>query len=318
MHKLVLEAESTPAGKYLKNHSDFYKTLLDDMYDAVYFVDPDRRILYWNHAAEALTGYAAEEVVGRRCSDDVLCHVDESGRSLCQNDCPLSRSMRLGIRSKADAYLRCRDGHRLAVGVRVVPILDQNKIALGAVEVFSDIEQHKLLERRNLELKKMAYLDPLTRLVNRRFLDSRIRQSLDELAAFGRSFGVLLFDLDKFKHVNDNFGHKCGDIVLQHVARTLATGLRAVDTVGRWGGDEFLAILPDGDHETTLRLAERCRMLARNSTVSLDGAQVNPSISVGATVLTETDTEDGWFCRIDRALYQSKNEGRDRTTFVAE
>src|SRR5271165_2369258 len=126
MEKPVLLAKSTLGGNFLETHPGFYKLLLDDLYDAVYFVDPDRRILYWNHAAETLTGYAASEVVGRQCNDDILCHVDESGRSLCRSECPLTESMQLGRRCKADVYLRHSDGHRLAVSVRVVPILDEN------------------------------------------------------------------------------------------------------------------------------------------------------------------------------------------------
>lgn len=311
-------ALSATLTRYLENHSGFYKTLLDDLYDAVYFVDPDRRILYWNHAAEALTGYGAAEVVGRRCSDDILCHVGESGLSLCRSECPLSRSMKLGIRCKADAYLRCRDGHRLAVSVRVVPILDENGAPLGAVEVFSDIALRKRLERRNVELKKLAYLDPLTHLVNRRFLDSRIRQCFEELALFGRSFGVVLMDLDKFKDVNDTFGHKCGDIVLEHVARTISSSLRAGDTAGRWGGEEFLAILPDVDADSTLHLAQRCRTLIRSSFVTVPGGAIRPTVSVGATLIAKSDTADSLFRRVDQALYQSKNEGRDRTTFLLE
>jgi PAS domain-containing protein len=98
MPKLVELAESTQARKFLDDHADFHKLLLDDLYDAVYFVDPSRRILYWNHAAEALSGFSASEVVGKHCSDNLLCHVDESGRSLCQGDCPLSQSMQSGIR----------------------------------------------------------------------------------------------------------------------------------------------------------------------------------------------------------------------------
>ena len=316
MDNPIVLAEGSAAGLFLENDSNFYKMLLDDLYDAVYFVDTERRILYWNHAAEALTGFAAAEVVGKSCSDDVLCHVDESGRSLCRNDCPLSRSMQLGIRCKADVYLRRRDGHRVAVSVRVVPIVDENETALGAVEVFSDVAMRKQLERRNVQLKKMAYLDFLTRLVNRRFLDSRIRQSLDELKQFSRTFGVLLMDVDKFKPINDSFGHKGGDAVLAHLAQTLSSSLRAGDTVGRWGGDEFLAILPDADEHDTIKMAERCRVLVRNSGATIAGQQVIPTISVGATILQSDDTEDSWFQRVDLALYQSKHEGRDRTSLL--
>jgi diguanylate cyclase (GGDEF)-like protein/PAS domain S-box-containing protein len=318
MEKPVFLPESITAERFLQDHSEFYKLLLDDLYDAVYFVDPDRRILYWNHAAEALTGYAASEVVGKRCSDDVLCHVDESGRSLCLNDCPLTRSMQSGVRCQADVYLRCRDGHRLAVSVRVVPILDDLNKALGAVEVFSDIALRKRLERRNVELGRLAFLDPLTQLVNRRFLDSRIRQCRDELMQFNRRFGFLLIDLDNFKQINDALGHKAGDTVIEHVARTLSSSLRAADTIGRWGGDEFLAILPDVDEANTKSLAERCRLLVRKSSVTVAGAVVDPTISVGATLLAASDNEDSLIRRADQALYRSKREGRDRTTWLAQ
>jgi len=309
-----LVAGGHPVKQFLADHADFHKLLLDDLYDAVYFVDPERRILYWNHAAEALSGFSAAEVTGRRCGDNLLCHVDEAGRSLCQNDCPLSHSMQTGIRGKADVYMRCKDGHRLAVSVRVVPILDANNRALGAVEVFSDIALRKQLERRNVELKKMAYLDPLTQLANRRFLDAKLRHSLDELALFGRNFGVLLMDLDRFKRVNDSFGHSAGDAVLEHIARTISSSLRAGDTVGRWGGEEFLAILPDADETQTQLMAERCRVMVRNSSVPVAETSVSLTMSVGATLLRKSDDEDTLFRRVDRALYQSKQDGRDKTT----
>jgi len=314
MPQLAPAAEASPMDRFLAEHADFHKVLLDDLYDAVYFVDPERRILYWNHAAEALSGFSAAEVVGRRCSDNLLCHVDEAGRSLCQADCPLSHSMQSGLRGKADVYMRCKDGHRLAVSVRVVPILDANNRALGAVEVFSDIAFRKQLERRNVELKKMAYLDPLTQLANRRFLDAKLRHCLDELALFSRNFGLLLMDLDRFKRVNDNFGHSAGDAVLEQIARTVSSCLRVGDTVGRWGGEEFLAILPDADENQTHLMAERCRVLVRNSSVQVADTTVALTMSVGATILRRGDSVDSLFRRVDRALYQSKQDGRDRTT----
>jgi diguanylate cyclase (GGDEF)-like protein len=84
--------------------------------------------------------------------------------------------------------------------------------------------------------------------------------------------------------------------------------------VGRWGGEEFIAILPDADGDQTVSMAERCRMLVRSSSVSVADTTVTLTLSVGATVLQPSDTEDSWFHRVDRALYQSKQNGRDRVT----
>ena len=121
-------------------------------------------------------------------------------------------------------------------------------------------------------------------------------------------------DLDSFKRINDSFGHSAGDAVLEHVARTLSSSLRAADTVGRWGGEEFLAILPDADENQTRLMAERCRVLVRTSSVPVAATTIALTISVGATVLCKSDTSGALFLRVDRALYQSKQDGRDRTT----
>ena len=139
--------------------------------------------------------------------------------------------MRTDNRLQAAVDMHCPDGHRLAVGIRVVPIVSSKNHALGAVEV-SDIARRKQWERLNVELKKMAFRNPLTQLVNRRYLDSKLRHALDELVLFGKCFGVLLLDLNHFKAVNDNLGHMAGNVVFEHIARTISSRLRVGDTVG--------------------------------------------------------------------------------------
>src|SRR5215471_8894879 len=98
--------------------SCFHARLLDHLYDAIYFVDPSRRITYWNEAAELLTGYSAQEAVGRPCSDNLLVHVNETGCALCTTACPLSDTLADGKRREADVYLRHKAGHRVPVSVR--------------------------------------------------------------------------------------------------------------------------------------------------------------------------------------------------------
>jgi len=139
--------------------------------------------------------------------------------------------MRTDNRLQAAVDMHCPDGHRLAVGIRVVPIVSSKNHALGAVEV-SDIARRKQWERLNVELKKMAFRNPLTQLVNRRYLDSKLRHALDELVLFGKCFGRPLARSQDFKAVNDNLGHMAGDVVFEHIARTISSRLRVGDTVG--------------------------------------------------------------------------------------
>jgi diguanylate cyclase (GGDEF)-like protein/PAS domain S-box-containing protein len=294
-----------------------HKQLLDELYDAVYFVDTDRRILYWNRAAEGLSGYGEAEALGRHCYDDLLCHTDDSGNLLCFSDCPLKKCMETKERCKADVYLRHKDGHRVSVSARVTPIIDEQGEVIGAVEVFLDNSGKKSLQRRTEELKRIAYVDSLTGLVNRRYLEMRLNQAHEEFSLFQNPFGLLLIDVDHFKEVNDSCGHGGGDIVLAHVAQILSNNLRATDTLGRWGGEEFVALLPNADAPLTRVLADRCRMLIESSTLVIDGRKINATISIGATIFEPGDDPRIILARADSAMYKSKTEGRNRVTMTS-
>jgi PAS domain S-box-containing protein len=116
----------------------FYATLLDNLYDGVYFVDRERRITFWNKAAERITGFTKAEVVGKRCADNLLRHVDNRGNSLCEGACPLSYTLNDSQPRSASVFLHHKDGHRLPVAIRVAPITDHQQKIVGAVEIFRD------------------------------------------------------------------------------------------------------------------------------------------------------------------------------------
>ena len=147
----------------------FHKDLLDHIADGVYFVDRDRTIIYWNHGATKLTGYSADGVVGKRCQDDLLCHVDCHGKNLCHDGCPLTATISDGKGHMATVFLRHKQGRRVPVWVRVQPLFDADGRIVGGVEIFSDdtaqAEAHRTIE----ELEKIAFLDQLTALPNRRY-----------------------------------------------------------------------------------------------------------------------------------------------------
>jgi len=133
--------QDTPA---LRGKSDeFCKQLMDNLHDAVYCLDRERRITYWNKAAEKLTGYCAQEVLGTKCNDNVLVHVDESGYQLCKEDCPASHAMASGVPQNKDIYLRHKLGHKLSVSVHASSLVDSQGRIVGAVEVFSDNSQKR-------------------------------------------------------------------------------------------------------------------------------------------------------------------------------
>jgi diguanylate cyclase (GGDEF)-like protein/PAS domain S-box-containing protein len=294
--------------------SSLYEKLLDHIDDGVYFVDRDRKITYWNDGAQKLSGYSASEVIGKRCSEDFLGSVDGTGKALRDKQCSLHEVMKDGQPREEEMYLRHHDGHRIPISVRAFPMRNEAGSIVGAVKVFSDSLTRRKVEKNVSALERLAFRDVLTSLPNRRYLEMKVDQALEEHQRFGRLYGLLMFDLDRFKHVNDTHGHEVGDALLKAVAKTLLHGLRPLDLVGRWGGEEFLVLMPDADALDLGDLAERCRMLIAQSSVTNSSSGVSVTASIGATVLSHSDSLASAIRRVDELMYQSKRSGGDRTT----
>lgn len=301
-----------PRGRRLPFMTDdsFYKTLLDSLYDGVYFVDKDRRITYWNKGAERITGFVPSEVLGKRCLDNILMHSDKEGNLLCVTLCPLAASIKDGKERNADVYLRHKDGHRVPVTVRAAPIVDGRGAIIGGVEVFTDTTPTAVAFARMAELEKLAYIDPLTGLANRRFAEITLEARLEELQRYGWRFGVIFIDIDNFKIVNDQFGHDTGDEALKTVAKTLQNSVRSFDLVSRWGGEEYLAVIANIEGDELIAAANRCRALVEQSSIS-GKPSLKVTISLGATLALDRDSVKTLVKRADQLMYQSKAAGRN-------
>jgi diguanylate cyclase (GGDEF)-like protein/PAS domain S-box-containing protein len=294
---------------------DFYATLLDNLYDGVYFVNRERQITLWNKAAERITGFTKAEVLGKRCADNLLCHVDQRGNSLCQGDCPLSYTLGDGQSRSASVFLHHKNGHRLPVAIGVAPITGNQQEIIGAVEIFRDDSATVAALEHLKELENLAYLDPLTRIPNRTYLENFIVAQFNEFRRLGWPFGVIFVDVDQFKQVNDTFGHQTGDMVLKMVAQTLLKNCRSFDLVGRWGGEEFICVISKlKDADQIEAIAERLRALVESSWVSLADCSLHVTISLGVTRARLPDTPETLIQRADDSMYQSKTAGRNRVT----
>jgi diguanylate cyclase (GGDEF)-like protein/PAS domain S-box-containing protein len=286
--------------------------LLDEVAEGVYFTDRQRRITFWNKAAERISGYSRREVLGRRCLENILIHVDNRGRSLCMGLCPLACTLRDGQARRADIYLHHKDGHRVPVRVRVFPLRDAKRREIGAVEMFTDSSAEPALEARLKRLEKMAMNDRLTGVANRRYCETYLQARLEEFRRFGWPLGVIFFDIDDFKSLNDHYSHRIGDRALQTVARTLQHNIRSIDQVGRWGGEEFIVILRNPDHGDLKRIAGKLRMLVERSVFWVKGEAVRATLSGGATLARGGDTVATLIERADLLMYEGKKAGKNR------
>jgi diguanylate cyclase (GGDEF)-like protein len=167
------------------------------------------------------------------------------------------------------------------------------------------------LRQRNVELDRLSRTDALTGLYNRRHLDQELARLHTDSVRHQDPLCVLLLDLDHFKHVNDTFGHSAGDHVLHTFADRLRRELRAGDIGGRWGGEEFLVILPRTDLDGGLAKAERIRSVTEEEPIAAAGQQIKVTVS-GGCALGPGESAEAIVQLADACLYQAKDAGRNR------
>ena len=299
----------------IKNLSPEAKKFLDNMINGVCIIDSTGHVLFWNEAAAEITGFSAEESIGRACPDDII--ADEAiSEPICENRCPF---LIAGTDEKPDVIdirLRHKNGYAVPARIRCVPITGISGKITGVLEVF-ERSYGGLSVRGQLEdMRKKAYTDIVTGIPNRRFAEESLCECFDTLRQTGRGFSVLMGDIDFFKRVNDTYGHDAGDAVLAAVADTLRSGVRSLDIVSRWGGEEFLVILRDANKKAALHRAEALRKAVAERTVEDDGNTVAVTISFGGTTARAEDTIESLTGRADECLYKSKEGGRDRVTIL--
>ncbi|MGE5449770.1 MAG: diguanylate cyclase [Methanomassiliicoccales archaeon] len=299
----------------MKLDSIAFNVVLNNLTEGVYFVDKKRRISYWNHGAEAITGYKGEEVIDSYCCDNILMHVDDDGHQLCQDGCPIQDTLIDGQERRRNVYLHHRDGKRVPVWLITMPLFDEQGNLTGAAEIFGENTARIQVQERMRELEQMAYLDALTGVANRRYIEIMLNSRLHEFLRYEWSFGVLFIDIDNFKLVNDTYGHEIGDQVLKMVAGTLEANIRVYDRIGRWGGEEFVIILTNVQEAMLQSVAEKIRHLVQQSSIQVDGINLGVTVSIGATMVGGRDTTaEGLIKRADELMYQSKKAGRNQVT----
>ena len=287
------------------------KMMFDSFHEAVYIVDTERKILYFNPVATEISGFKAEDLVNSHCFDNTLNHVDDTGKNLCKDGCPLLVSIRENRVSDHFVYLHHKYGHRVRVHVRSIPYLEDDKV-VGAIEVFTDETQKSSMIDELIIHKHMAMLDPLTGLFNRRFLTERFPVMLSENAKDGM-LGILFMDIDNFKEINDTYGHLAGDEVLKSIASTIQYNLKTHDYVVRYGGEEIIAFLKNVNEEDLLFIAEKLRILVSKSSTRTARHELKVTISVGATMALPNESIDEGIHRADIAMYEAKVRGKNNT-----
>ncbi len=181
-------------------------------------------------------------------------------------------------------------------------------------------EKNRELELMNKRLRKLSITDGLTELFNHRHIQQLLREEFERSRRTGEPMAVAMLDLDRFKQVNDTYGHQTGDVILYETAKILRETAREIDMVGRYGGEEFMAILPDTDEEEAARFAERVRNAVAEHVYHDEATEVRMTVSSGVASYPQVDADspDQVVKRADEALYRAKESGRNRVVLASE
>lgn len=289
----------------------FQHKLLANMYDAVIFIDSSLKVVEWNRGAERLTGITGASVYQRAWSPSLVELIDEHGALIRDEDCPVTYAIRTGVQWLRRLSIRGRGSRQVAVDAHAIPVVSVDGISRGLALVLHDVSPEISLERRCENLKEKATKDALTQVANRaefdrvhvRFVEAHLETKLP--------CSLIISDIDRFKLVNDTYGHPAGDEVIQSFARLLKSSCRPGDLVARYGGEEFVLLCADCDNSAAVRRAEELRKaFSHIAQPALGGRTV--SASFGVTEIQPGDTPETMLRRADRALLNAKQSGRNR------
>ncbi|MBI5951153.1 MAG: diguanylate cyclase [Chloroflexi bacterium] len=320
-------------GSELARTTEQMRVTLTSIGDGVIAVDIEGRITFLNPVAAGLTGWVQEEAIGQLIRE-VFQIINEKTRQPAEDIVGRSLRERHVVKFDNNIVLIARDGHEISIEDSAAPILDAAGNLLGVVLVFHDVTEKRqaeetlrhtkdLLEIANRELQQslereqlLARTDGLTGLYNVRYFLELATHELSAALRYRHPLTILMFDVDGFKQINDLVGHTVGDNVLVWIARTTSAHMRAADVLARYGGDEFIILLPETNAKQALQIAERIRESTAALRMETEKGILTVTLSIGIAEAVGSARDENIETVIqyaDKALYMAKAEGRNRT-----
>lgn len=308
--------------------NEFVAQIIDNIAIPMFILNKDHIITHWNKAIAQASGLSSDKMVGtnhqwrpfyaheRPTMADLIIDggKNEAVESYYKGKYKLS-SMLDNAYEAEDYFPDMGNGEWLSFTAS--PILDDSGNIIGAVETLVVISDRKKAEfeliQREQAYREMSIVDDLTQLFNSRHFYDQIHHEIDRCKRYQQSLAVCMFDLDNFKMLNDTYGHLFGNSVLETFGKLIKSSIRSIDTAYRYGGEEFIILLPSVSLESGFVVADRIReTLGHIKFTTEDGEPVSVTVSGGIACYQPNDTTKSLLNRADSAMYQAKENGRDR------
>ncbi|MFA5215931.1 diguanylate cyclase domain-containing protein [Sulfuricurvum sp.] len=310
------------AEEKLRNSETLYRQLTEDVTDVIWKTDQNLFITYISPSDERLRGFSADEVIGHHVFE---MFTDEGIATITEKIRERQETEKQGFTTGSiifEAHHRCKDGSLIWGEVLSKPERDKSGTIIGYHGITREITERKQMQD---EIQALAFYDPLTKLPNRRLLHDRLKQSMSNSKRSQKYCALIFLDLDNFKPLNDIHGHSVGDLLLIQAAERVKSCVREIDTVARFGGDEFIVMLNELDESKAESITQAERIAEKiRSVLSVSYQLTHESVtvehhctaSIGVLIFKgQEKSEDELFNQADAAMYQAKEAGRNNIRF---
>lgn len=297
----------------------FSSRLIDNMHDAVVFLDRRRIVSHWNTGAERLTGVGGSAAIGKEMTPSLLDMAAATGELIQDDESPIAIAIEDNLQALERVSVMGRNGQSVNVDMHIIPVSpsDRPGHVIGAAVLMRDVSSESTLEERCQALHAEMTKDPMTQVANRGEFDRMLEAFVEAHLETDLRCSLIMADIDHFKRINDTFGHQAGDEAIMAFANLMKSLCRSGDLVARYGGEEFAILCADCNNATAAKRADIIRKQLSETNHSYLGGK-NITASFGVTELQPGDTPETLLRRSDRALLQAKDQGRNQVVQLGD
>jgi diguanylate cyclase (GGDEF)-like protein/PAS domain S-box-containing protein len=296
---------------------EIYQTVLDNLQTGVYIVDRNRRIRFWNEGAEQITGYLRQDVVGRFLRDHLLTTGDAVKDLDSEPDDPINLVFRDGKPSIMDVSILHKDGYRVPIVLRTMPIRNSRGAVVGAAESFEKNRSASDWTRRQSGFADFGCLDSVTGVAAQSFMETQLRENLITFAEHHIPFGILLIQIDHMDQFRASRGPGVVTTILRVIAQSVENCVRPTDLVGCWGANQFIAILLECKESEVALVGERVRRMVSRAEIEWWGDKFSVTSPVGGAGCRAGDNTESLLARAAASLQESIGKGGNCVTVLS-
>lgn len=283
-----------------------FKKLLDVSSFGLVIFDENLKIVFWSNSAKKITGYNSSDVAGKKLEDITILELFSKEYENLNFGEFLKNLFDEKKNTIKTIFIRHKKNYRFSITIKFYYFKDRRSMKKYIVGIFNIFDVLDYSRRLVSSIKKASNQDWLTKLPSRKNLEFLINKKIYEFKRYKSKFGIILFDIDNFKSINDCMGHKVGDEILICFSNIISKNLRNCDLVGRWGGDEFVAIIVNVDDVKIKKIMNKLVSKINKEIFKKNGFDIQLNVSAGFAVIIEGDNLNSVVERADKNMYESK------------